>query len=326
MKNLFPLSKERRIWGNSFAFLRFGAWKHPTAIIRRKFPSGYTQHMHFHDFSQVWYCHEGRYLHQIGQNVYDCSAGSFFMIPPGVEHGFRIPDGCEADIFCIEVKYSLFINASLEENLNAATNLLLPCFSKELEHTFPECYRLSPESRERAGECLSDLALLDLHGSDADMSIIFRQLERLFSLPELAIPERCHRKALHLAEQKVLPIVRAMIYLNENYGQKITAEDLMRVSTLCHTDFYKCFKRFTSLTFTDYLLQLRTARADILLSSTTYSFVRIAELCGFADAAHMSKCYKRLRGRLMKEVRKSKAATGAPSGAIHKLRDNKLSG
>lgn len=321
---MLPPMEAKILTGNSFAFLRFGAWKHPTAVIRRVFTSGYQQCMHFHDFPQVWYCHGGRYLHQIGQNVYDCGAGSFFVIPPGVEHGFEIPEGFEADIFCIEVKYSLFIGTDLEKALNAAANLLLPCFKKELGYSFPEIFRLSDASQEDAEDYLSDLALLDFRSSEADMDLIFSRLEGLFSLPELAIPEKYRRKALRLTEQKALPIVRAMSYINENYAHKITAEDLMWVAALCHTDFYKCFKRFTGLTFTDYLLQLRTARVSILLKSTTYSFTRIAELCGFADAAHMSKCYKRLRGTLLKNVREKKpTAAKTAAGASHKLRDGK---
>lgn len=321
---MLPLMNDKVITGNGFAYMRFGAWKHPTAVIRRVFTSGYRQDMHFHDFPQVWYCHGGRYLHQVEQNVYDCGAGSFFVIPSGVQHGFVIPDGSEADIFCIEVKYSLFIGASLETTLNAAANLLLPCFGKELGHSFPALYCLSESSRELAGNYLSDLALLDFKSSEADMDLIFSRLEGLFSLPELAIPEKCRRKALRLTEQKVLPIVRTMAYINENYAQKITAEDLMWVAALCHTDFYNYFKRFTGLTFADYLLQLRTSRVDILLRSTTYPFSRIAELCGFADAAHMSKCYKRLRGTLLKNVRGKKPTTAkTANGAAHKLRDIK---
>ena len=322
---MLPLCKYKRLYGNGFAFLRFGAWKHPLAVIRKTFPSGYRQNMHFHDFPQVWYCNGGRYLHQVGQNVYDCLAGSFFVIPPGVEHGFVLPEGCEADIFCIEVKYSLFTDVQLESNLNAAANLMLPCFGKELDYSFPEHYLLSPASQAQAQSFFSDLALLDFVSDEANMDMIFSSLEGIFSLPELAIPQRCHGKALRLTEQKALPIVRTVVYINENYAQKISAEDLMWVAALCHTDFYKCFKRFLGLTYTDYLQQLRIARVDVLLQSTTYSFARIAELCGFGDAAHMSKCYKRLRECLLKDVRR-KATSGsnvAVTGAAHRLRDAK---
>lgn len=321
---MLPVGDKRVLTGNGIAFCRFGAWTHPTAVIRRVFASGYLQTMHIHDFPQVWYCDSGRYFHQIGSNVYDCTGGSFFVIPPGVFHGFWIPDGCEADIFCIEVKSSLFVEAPLESTLNAVANLLLPCFAKELGHSFPERYLLSQESREQARNFLSDLALLDFKTTEADLEVILSRLEGIFSLPELAIPQQCQKKALRLAEQKALPIVRTLVYMNENYSQKITAEDLLWVAALCHTDFYKYFKRFTGLTFSDYLLQLRVARVDTLLRSTTYPFSRIAELCGFTDAAHMSKSYKRIRGALLKDIRSRlrPAPVRTASGAAHKLRGN----
>ena len=320
---MLPLKEKKTLSGNGFAFLRFGAWQYPTAVIRKTFPAGYLQYMHFHDFPQVWYCHEGRYLHQIGQNVYECTGGSLIVVPTGVWHGFVVPEGCEADIFCIEVKYSLFMDTPVEKYLNAAANLFLPCFARELDHGFPEVVQLSPESAEQAAAVLSDLSFLDYGSANADMSMIYGRLEDLFSLPETEIPVKRRRKALRLAEQKIQPIVRTMAYLNENYAQKIVAEDLMWVAALCHTDFYKCLKRFVGLTFSDYLLQLRIARVDILLRSTTYSFSRIAELCGFGDAAHMSKCYKKHTGRLLKDVRSKNRPNAAAQlrGARHKLRD-----
>ena len=319
---MFAIPEKKAMSGNGFAFVRFGAWKYPTAVIRRVFPAKYPQHMHFHDFPQVWYCHEGRYLHQIGENVYDCGKGSMIVIPAGVWHGFEIPDHCEADIFCIEVKYSLFSDTPPEKYLNAISNLFLPCFGKEIGHNFPEVYQLSPESQEMACTYLSDMAVLDFKSSGTEMETIYEGLENIFSLPELAIPTKCRRKALRVAEQKARPIVRTMIFMNENYAQKIIAEDLLWVAALCHTDFYKCFKRFTGLTFSDYLLQLRIARVGILLNSTTYSLSKIADLCGFGDAAHMSKSYKKHTGRLLKDVRgKTTTRTKNTKGNDHRLRE-----
>lgn len=322
---MLPLLEKKAMSGNGFAFIRFGAWKYPTAVIRRVFPGNYLQHMHFHDFPQVWYCHDGRYLHQIGENVYDCGKGSLFVVPAGVCHGFIVPEDCEADIFCIEVKYSLFADTPPDKYLNAVANLLLPCFSRELGYHFPEMFQLGPESQEQAGAYLSDLSMVDFRTSGTEMEMIYEGLESLFSLPELAIPSKYRRKANRLAEQKARPIVRTMIYLNDNYAQKIVAEDLLWVAALCHTDFYKCFKRFTGLTFSDYLLQLRTARVSILLGNTTYPLSKIAELCGFGDAAHMSKCYKKQTGKLLKDVRAgARPKTANTCGVDHRLRENNI--
>lgn len=300
---MLQISEKRGIRRNGFAILQFGAWKHPTAVGRRVFPSGYQQAMHFHDSSQVWYCHEGFYRHQIGHNVYDCGKGSLIVVPAGVFHGFIIPEDQEADLFCIETMHSLFMATPQDRYVNAAANLLLPCFSKELGYTFPECYYLGPESQLLAGDYLSELSLMDFRTCGTAMDIIYDRLEDFFSLPEVAIPEEYQRKAIRLIQHKARPILRAIDYINNNYSKKIVAEDLLRVATLCHTDFYRCFRRFQGLTFSAYHQQLRIARVQMLLHSTTYSFTKIAELCGFSDAAHMSKCYKKETGTLMKDVR-----------------------
>lgn len=319
---MLPLQKKKQLVGNGIAFLRFGAWKYPTAVIRKTFRGEYIQGMHFHDFPQVWYCHGGSYRHQIGTRVYDCEAGSFFVVPAGVDHGFIVPADCEADIFCIEVKYSLYVDTPPGKSINAMSNLLLPCFGKELGYSFPEHYQLGERSQEKAAAYLSDLAMLDYTTDEMQMDLIYRRLEDLFSLPELRLPEKYHKKAIRLVEQKAQPIVRTLVYMNDHYAGKIVAEDLLWVAALCHTDFYKCFKRFTALTFSDYLLQLRTSRVTILLRSTTYSFSRIAELCGFGDAAHMSKSYKKATGKLLKDVRGGgRVSAKKAEGADHRLRD-----
>ncbi len=291
------------MFGQNFAFIKFSAWKYPVAVIRRVFPGGFCEPMHFHDFPQVWYCHAGCYLHQIGNQEHTCTKGSFITVPAGVWHGFSIPQGETADIFCIEVKYSLFLETAADEYCNAVTNLLLPGFSRELGWTFPEETCLGPESREKAAEYLSDLAILDFNASGTELVPIYEKLELLFSLPELALPARVLQKGARIAEQKLRPLVRTLVFLNEHYAQKIVAEDLLRISALCQTDFYKCFRRFTGLTFSIYLMQLRNAWATRLLVNTTYPLSKIAELCGFTDAAHMSKCFKRQNGKLLKDIR-----------------------
>lgn len=321
---MLQYSEKKGIGGNGFAFIRFGAWKYPTAVVRRVFPSGYLQDMHFHDFPQVWYCQDGFYRHQIGHNVYDCGKGSLVVVPAGVFHGFKIPEDQEADIFCIETMYSLFMSTPQDRYVNAAANLLLPCFSKELGYTFPECYYLGPDSQLLAGDYLSELSLLDYRSSGTAMDIVYDRLEDFFSLPEVAVPEKYQRKAIRLIQHKARPILRAIDYMNNNYSQKIVAEDLLRVATLCHTDFYKYFRRFLRLTFSTYHQQLRIARVRLLIGNTTYSFTKIAELCGFSDAAHMSKCYKKETGTLMRNTRaatrRAKSAQQQPRGIEHRLR------
>lgn len=58
-----------------FAFTRFWGLKYPVYVESRIYTSAHHGVLHNHDFPQIWYCLGGNYLHQVEDQVYECTKG-----------------------------------------------------------------------------------------------------------------------------------------------------------------------------------------------------------------------------------------------------------
>jgi AraC family transcriptional regulator len=58
----------------------------------------------------------------------------------------------------------------------------------------------------------------------------------------------------------------------------------------------RSFRRFLGCTFSDYVAKLRIRRALELLLIENQAIVDVANACGFADHAHLSRTFKKVTG------------------------------
>ena len=285
------LDKKNKITSKKIS--KFFFLKYPFAVCRRTFAAGFNQKCHIHDFPQVWYCHSGAHIHFIGGKTNKCKKGSLLIIPPGVEHSFTFPEKNGGVLTCLEMSSDIFLDAPVDTLINTLSNLFLPCFAKDLGYMPPQYSQLSILSQERFCEILAHLSAVSHSAVLDDQTSIFCGLEEMFSLPETKLPPKLCDIALEICKTKLLPILESISFVNKNFQQKIVAEDLLHISALCRTHFFRYFKMLTGTSFSAYLQELRLAYAFILIGNSDYPLSHIAELCGFSDAAYMTKCYKK---------------------------------
>lgn len=78
----------------------------------------------------------------------------------------------------------------------------------------------------------------------------------------------------------------AILYLNRDFSNPITVEDVLESCGLSRSHFHKLFKEETGRTFVEYLSYLRCARAAELLVTTDRTVLDIATECGFNNLSH----------------------------------------
>ena len=91
-------------------------------------------------------------------------------------------------------------------------------------------------------------------------------------------------------------IVKAADYINEHYGEDISANVLAEMFQLHPYYFGKLFKQNYGIGFNQYLTLIRINAAEILLKSGEYNVTEVASLCGFNDIYYFSKVFKKIRG------------------------------
>ena len=85
-------------------------------------------------------------------------------------------------------------------------------------------------------------------------------------------------------------------YLNANYASHIQLMDLASRFHISRNYASVLIKKYTDMTFSEYLNSLRLARARKLLSGTSQSISEVAEHAGYEDYFYFSKLFKKTFG------------------------------
>lgn len=282
--------------GISCAFHRFFARMNPVVVDARIYKPHLKLSFHNHDFPQLWICTEGKYLHRVEDRVEECTRGSVVLVPPGYCHTFCVQEGC-AEVISVNLLYDIFLDKPAELYTNVIANMFLPPFSKELGYTIPIFRTLSEESLSVIRNHISWLSLLDFQIVTGEVNLqMYRTLEAMFSLPELALPDKYRDRAIKLTKTCLYPVTRALGWMNTYYPEKILEEDLVKVAGVGHTEFFRKFRLFTGYTYSIYLQRLRIQHVDTYLMHTEYPLSYISDICGFVSQAYMTQLYKKYVG------------------------------
>lgn len=80
-------------------------------------------------------------------------------------------------------------------------------------------------------------------------------------------------------------------YINDNYSEQITLEDIAGKIALSKSHFSRVFKRETGYTMQNYIVKVRIDRAKMLLMRSNTKITEIAHECGFSSSAHFTSAF-----------------------------------
>lgn len=103
-------------------------------------------------------------------------------------------------------------------------------------------------------------------------------------------------------------ILKVIDYLNENYGQKLTLEDIANEFFISKTALSYGFKKYMDCTLIDFLLSIRLTKAKEFLLGTKKSIEEISELCGFSSANYFGLIFKQKENLSPAHYRKHQAS------------------
>lgn len=82
-------------------------------------------------------------------------------------------------------------------------------------------------------------------------------------------------------------------YINANYTEQITAEDLANLIGMTPVALSRFFKLRSGRTISDYIIEVRLGNATRLLVNTTNSISEICYECGFNNLSNFNRIFKR---------------------------------
>lgn len=106
-------------------------------------------------------------------------------------------------------------------------------------------------------------------------------------------------------EATVRAVYETVCYINEHYGEDLTAEDCAKRSYLSYSYFSRTFRKVTGKPFRTYLNDIRIDHAERALTSEKHPITQIASECGFNNVAYFISVFRRRKGMTPSAFRKA---------------------
>lgn len=241
---------------------------------------------HWHDGPELSVVLEGRMEYLVNDKSYRMEAGDCVFANSGAMHSGRAidADGCRYVVVS-------FLTSALDSDPSGY-------FAEKYFGGVMDSDALSSMFFKAGSEKSADIAQLcvDIYAVICDKRDGW-ELEVKGMLCRLWAVLR--REAQALSEERednsasVARIKKAIRYMNENYKNKMSLEDIARASNLSKSEFCRCFKRITRQTPFDYLMDLRIRKSLRLLSAEGCSVTEAALASGFSGSSYYTEVFRR---------------------------------
>ena len=255
--------------------------------------------LHWHAEFEINFIISGRAEFICGDNRFISSEGDIIIIPPNMLHaiyphenfrqrydtvvfspgmlGISENDRCAAE--CIKP----LANGGAEIN-----TLITPkhIYYEELKTTVQNIFSCAKGNTPRL-DMLMKSELLRLFWLLEESGDIFRTAENMVS-----------RSAV------MRPVIE---YMNENFSEAVTVEQLAEITHLSKSCFMRRFKDTAGVGAIEYLSQLRIKKACEILSVTDKSAAETAFECGFRNLSNFNRQFRKIVGCTPREYRKTGA-------------------
>ena len=263
------------------------------AFVEKSFSSD----MHMQDFFEINIISSGEGMHYIENQRYPARVGDVFIVPPLVKHGYR---GTED----FDVIHLLYHPNYFERNRDLLIQL----------PSFLTLFNIEPVLRMHGARAIN------LKISESELrDIIKRYIEPLCEIGMSKNPRDKLRaqsyatdfiiRSCEIYERQEQPkvidnFIKSIMYMHIEYRNKITVEQLARMSGMSRTVYFSKFKNTFGTTPQAFLMAIRLEAVKNKLLTTALSLEEIAVGTGFHDAAHLSRFFKKAYGETPAQFRK----------------------
>lgn len=237
------------------------------------------QGTHYHDSYEFVLCNSSLPSTIIDNKVYNRNKQTLFAINPMQEHGIAI-NYSGFNLCGLHIDKELINDVAKE--LYGNSNITFSNDSIIVGHDISMLLRLFLE---------------ELRYKQAGHEFIIKNLSliiiaNLIRTIKHNLPSKPHNLKQGLREN----IKKVIDYMNENYTNDISCEELSKLISMGKFNFIRSFKSQVGKTPYEYLLDLKIEKAKKMLKSNKYSITEISLLCGFSSHSHFTSTFTKKVG------------------------------
>lgn len=249
-----------------------------------------NRNAHVHRAMELGLTLSGDGVVRISDNSFSIHRGSLFLFNANEPHQIisTIQEG-------VKIAYLQVNNSFCSEYVSCFRNLEL--LKNDLSVYLPPDRR-----REITGLMVSSLQDYfaepdDLYGLKCICSICQLYSRLLSYVPYRQLTEA----AYHAKNKKMARLSRITEYIQNNYSDKITLEELARRENVTKTYLSHFIHDNLNMTFQEYVSSMRFERALSLIRNTTMCLTDISVVSGFSDVKYLSRMLERNFGKSAQE-------------------------
>lgn len=249
------------------------------------------QVMHWHDDLQFIYVLSGAIEVTTLDDIVQVKTGEGIFINKNVIHHVKRIKDCHYNSF-------IFPNYFLEFYAGAYVKSFVDSVVENEQFTFYHFIQGSVWHDEILS-VLSQLADIENNKTEFYIYEVLVYLSSLWltMIKNINFPKRKQKNIVNIRIQKILR------YIEENYSENLTLEDLAKSANISKSECSRCFKSSLNTTPYKYLNEIRLLKATQLLKHTNEPIGNIAVTIGFNQMSHFGKCFKEKTGYSPKEYR-----------------------
>ena len=254
--------------------------------------------LHWHDEMELVVIKKGQGYVSVDFDKHLVHSGDIIMIYPGCLHAIE-----QDASYKMEYENIIFKPELLSSGANDLC--MLQYIKPLLDGTLPVEHFLTPahEVFESLSNCIRQI---DLVCADQTTGWQLAVKSALFYFFFLLISERQKKTVSISHNPKSLEKMKTVLkYVEEHYTEKLTIDDMAKLTFYSKSHFMKFFKVHMGTGFTEYLNDYRLAMAARLLKSSDESILMIAEESGFDNLSYFNRIFKRKYGVSPGSYRKS---------------------
>lgn len=242
--------------------------------------------LHWHDEMEITFIRKGRADFSICSRHFVAGEGDILIANPRHPHCVEQYQDSEADFFSILFDPELLNSSALDaENVQKITDLkngsgIFPEFTGKGESLNQDLLPFLKPLIEMRHQSYGDFQM----GVIGCLYMLFQTLSRYQMKADRTVSE--YRTDF----SKIRPALDAVI---NHYEQKISIRSAARDCCLSESHFMKLFKKTTSKSFNEYLVEHRIRAAAKMLRETSDRIVDIAGSCGFGNQSYFTRMFVR---------------------------------
>ena len=255
--------------------------------VMKSAPSNETIALHNHEFAELVFVARGSINHIHEKASVRLRTGDFFVIHPGLRHGY-------AELTKNAVVYNLLFRKSLSDvaHLIAANPLARRVFPQTDDDRRPDVLG-SVDSRQgrRVARLLEEIRQEERSPTVSSPTFCGALFAAILAL--LAQGCRTRDAKVDPSQAAKVTLKPELDYLDAHLGERITMQTLRAVSGKSPSTLTRLFLAAFGTSPIDYLIERRLDRAELLRKTTTLQVSQIAASCGFNDASHLARTFRR---------------------------------